>query len=239
MKSINITLIILATLVLSSCNINLNNGEKGNGNVITQERNLTDNFTAIKGSAGLDVYLVQGDKNKLVVEADENIQQYISTEIKNNKLHITTSSNIGWAKAKKVYVTFKELNTIEASSGADVIGNSVIKSQNLSLRSSSGADLEVEVFSQDLIVKSSSGSEVKVSGKSSSLKADASSGSEIDAEELLVVNCYAEASSGAEVNVNVKNKLDTHVSSGGHIKYYGNPVSVNSNKSYSGSVEKM
>ncbi|MCB0466063.1 MAG: DUF2807 domain-containing protein, partial [Aequorivita sp.] len=174
-----------------------------------------------------------------VVEADENLLQYIETDIEDGKLHVTTSENIGHSKAKKVYVTYKELNKIEASSGADVIGNSVIKSEFLSLKSSSGADLKVDVFAKDIIAKTSSGADMEVSGKATSLNADASSGSEIKAKELLVINCNAEASSGAEVTVNVKEQLETHVSSGGDINYYGNPVSVNSNKSHSGSVHKM
>ena len=239
MKTKNLIIAMGAALILSACNLNITTGENGNGKVVTQEREVTSDFTEVRGSAGLDVYLTQGDENKIVVEADENLLQYIETDIEGGKLHVTTSENIGRSKAKKVYVTFKELNTVEASSGADVTGNSVIKSQNLNLKSSSGAELEVEVFAQELIAKSSSGADLKVSGKASSLNADASSGSELDAKELLVLNCNAEASSGAEVTVNVQDKLETHVSSGGEINYYGNPVSVNSNKSHSGSVNKM
>jgi hypothetical protein len=239
MKTTNFIIALGAALILSACNLNINTGEKGNGKVVTEEREVTADFTEVRGSAGLDVYLTQGDENKIVVEADENLLQYIETDIEGGKLHVTTSENIGHSKAKKVYVTFKELNTVEASSGADVTGNSVIKSQNLSLKSSSGADLEVEVFAQEIIAKTSSGADLKVSGKATSLNADASSGSELDAKELLVINCIAEASSGAEVTVNVHDKLETHVSSGGDINYYGNPVSVNSNKSHSGSVHKM
>lgn len=239
MKPIKLIAFSIIAFVFTSCVIGINNGEKGNGNVVTQDRDVSENFIEIRGSAGLDVYLTQGDENKIVVETDENLQQYITTDIKNGKLHVTTSRDIGRSKAKKVYVTFKRLNTIESSSGADVIGNSVIKSQNLSLRTSSGAELKVEVFSQELFIKSSSGSEVEVSGKASILKADASSGSEIDAEKLFVAFCNAEASSGAEVTVNVKDKLDTNVSSGGSINYHGNPTAINSNKSHSGSVNKM
>ena len=228
-----------ASLILSSCHFNISTGENGNGKVVTEERNVTEDFNEVRGSAGLDVYLTQGDENKIVVEADENLLQYIETDIEDGKLHVTTSENIGHSKAKKVYVTYKELNKIEASSGADVIGNSVIKSEFLSLKSSSGADLKVDVFAKDIIAKTSSGADMEVSGKATSLNADASSGSEIKAKELLVINCNAEASSGAEVTVNVKEQLEIHVSSGGDINYYGNPVSVNSNKSHSGSVHKM
>ncbi len=238
MKTIKIIAAFSIALLLGSC-ININLGENGNGKVVTEEREVSQDFTEVRGSAGLDVYLTQGGENKIVVEADENLHQYIETTIENGKLHVTTSEDIGRSTAKKVYVTYKELNNIEASSGADVVVNSVVKSQNLSLKSSSGADLEVEVFTQELTVKSSSGADLEVSGKASSLNADASSGSEIDAKELLVINCIAEASSGAEVTVNVQEKLETQVSSGGEINYYGDPVSVNSNESHSGSVRKM
>lgn len=239
MKTTNFIIAMGAALFLSACNLNINTGENGNGKVVTEEREVTADFTEVRGSAGLEVYLIQGNENKIVVEADENLLQYIETDIEGGKLHVTTSENIGNSKAKKVYVTFKELNVVEASSGADVTGNSVIKSQSLTLKSSSGADLEVEVFAQELTAKSSSGADLKISGKVSSLNADASSGSELDAKQLLVINCSAEASSGAEVTVNVQEKLETNVSSGGNINYYGNPISVNSNESHSGNVNKM
>ncbi|CAM3377397.1 head GIN domain-containing protein [Aequorivita lipolytica] len=239
MKLVNFIIAIGALLVVSACNLNINMGENGNGKVVTEERTVTEDFNEVRGSAGLDVYLTQGAENKIVVEADENLLEYIETNIEEGKLHVTTSENIGRSKAKKVYVTFKAINSVEASSGADVVVNSVLKSQNISLKSSSGANLKVEVFTQELIAKTSSGADLEVSGKASSLNADASSGSELDAKELLVINCNAEASSGAEVTVNVKEKLETNVSSGGDINYYGNPVSVNSNKSHSGSVDKM
>ncbi len=239
MKTVNFITALGAALILSSCNFNINTGENGNGNVVTQERNVTEDFTEVRGSAGLDVYLTQGDENKIVVEADENLQQYIETDVEDGKLHVTTSENIGHSKAKKIYVTFKELNSVEASSGAEVTGNSVIKSENLSLKSSSGAELKVDVFAKNLTAKTSSGADLIVSGKASTLKADASSGSELNAKELLVIDCNAEASSGAEVTVNVKDNLETNVSSGGSVNYYGNPVSLNSNESHSGSVNKM
>jgi hypothetical protein len=239
MKILKIIAAINILLLLGSCNFNINLGENGNGKVVTEERGVPQDFTEVKGSAGLDVYLTQGSENKIVVEADENLLQYIETDVENGKLHVTTSENIGRSKAKKVYVTFKEINNIEASSGAEVTVNSAVKSQYLSLKSSSGAELKVDVFTQELNAKTSSGGELEVSGKATSLNADASSGSEIDAKKLLVINCNAEASSGAEVTVNVQEKLDTRVSSGGEINYYGTPVDLTGNKSHSGSVNKM
>lgn len=239
MKFIKIGVLLLAMVSLGSCQWNVNLGHtNGNGNVVTEDRPVSD-FTEVKGTSGIDVYLTEGNQNKVVVEADENLMTLIETYVENDRLIIRTEGNIGKAKSKKVYVTYTHLDKIMASSGADVIGQSVIKAETIMLDASSGADLEVEVFAKEVFAETSSGSDIKVSGKATSLRADASSGSDLDARNLLVVDCRADASSGADITVNVKEKLVTEASSGGDIKYYGNPSEISKNKSASGSVRKM
>ncbi len=235
MKTLNLTIIIAFTLLLNSCNITL--GEAGNGNVVTEDRNISEDFNGIKSSAGLDVYLRQGDENKVLVETDENLQQHIEVSVRDGVLKVGTRKNIRFSKARKVYVTFKELNKIEASSGSEIQGNSIIKSQSLLIKASSGAEIDLEVFSQDLSIKSSSGADIKISGKATALNVEASSGSEISAKELSVLNCTAKASSGAEISINVKERIDANASSGGAIIYYGEPAFTNANKSSSGNVK--
>jgi hypothetical protein len=240
MKTIKIILSLILVATLTSCHFDMNIGHvNGNGDVVTEEREVTQDFDQVKGSRGLDVYLTEGTENKIVVEADENLLDLIETVISNGKLTISASKNIGRAKSKKVHVTFVKLTKIQASSGADVIGNSVIKSETLTLDSSSGADLEVEVFSKELYAETSSGADITVSGKASSLNAKASSGSDLDAKKLEVINCKAKASSGADITVNVQENLDAKASSGGDVKYYGNPVSVTKKDGSSGNIRKM
>ncbi len=238
MKAIKILLVVILATTLSSCYFDLHTGVTGNGNVINEERSVS-NFDKVKGSTGLDVYLTEGTENKVVIEADENLMDLIETNISNGKLTIRASKNIGRAKSKKVHVTFVNLNSIEASSGADVISNSIIRAEKLTLDCSSGADLEVEVVSKELYVETSSGADIEVSGKASTLYANASSGSDIDARKLKAISCNAKASSGADITVNVKENLDAKASSGGDIRYYGDPVSVTKKDSSSGSIIKM
>ena len=240
MKTIKIIGALAAVIMFSSCNFDIIMGQvHGNGNVETEERMVSEDFSEVKGSAGLDVYLTEGSENKIIVEADENLLEIIETNIVNGRLKITTKQNIGRAKSKKVHVTYKELDEIYASSGADVIGNSVIKSEKIILEASSGSDIEVEVFAKEVLVETSSGADIHVTGKATLLMASSSSGSEINAKELIVINCNADASSGANIIINVKEKLSTEATSGGNIKYYGNPTAVSNDASRSGNVNKM
>ena len=86
-----LTKIIVTTLLsilLLSCNFDVNFGSiNGTGNVISAERNISEAFTTVKTSHGLDVYLTQGDDISLTVEADENLQEIIQKfeMLSNNK----------------------------------------------------------------------------------------------------------------------------------------------------------
>jgi len=242
MKTLKFVLVAVAVFSMTACNFDFDlNQTSGSGNVETEERSVTADFDKVHGSAGIDVYLTEGDENKIVVEADDNLHDLITTEIKNGKLKIgvTNGRNIGRAKAKKVHVTYKSLSAITASSGADVIGNSVVKSESLTLASSSGADLEVDIIAQEVYADVSSGADLKIAGRALKLVAEASSGSDLKARELEVKVCKASASSGADITVNVLDEIDGRASSGGDIKYYGNPTAVKTKDGASGSVRKM
>lgn len=240
MKTLKTIVVLALAVVASSCNFDmLVNQETGNGNVVTKTRNINEDFSGVRGSSGLDVYLEQGDQVKIVVEADENLHEFIETEVINGMLKIKTSKNISRAKAKKVYVTYVSLDAVEASSGADVIGSDVIRAENIEISSSSGADLEIEVDARELTAKTSSGADIKVTGTAKYFTADASSGSDLNARNLRVDNCRAEASSGADIIVNVGSSLDARASSGGDIRYYGDPTTVNKKDGQSSAIRKM
>ena len=218
MKTLKTTLLLAIIALTTSCSWDF--GEKGNGNVVQEKRLSGIDFDKISSSAGTDVYITQGNINEIIVETDENLLAYLQTDISNGELRISTSQKMGRATTRKVYVTFKEIKALSASSGSEVVGKSIVKSEDLSLSTSSG-------------------SEIKIRGKASNFIGKASSGSEISAEKLEVISATAQASSGAEIKIAVKENLDAKASSGGSIRYAGDPQILNANKSSSGSVKKI
>lgn len=237
MKTLNIILLLSVSIFMSSCHWNL--GEKGNGNIVREQRHVGMDFDKISSSAGTDVYITQGNINEIIVETDENLVGYIDTNISNGELSISTSHSMGRATRIKIYVTFIEVNSLRASSGSEINGQSLIKSEELSLRASSGAEIAVEVLARNLDVKCSSGSQIDLKGRATSFSGKASSGSGISAKKLEVISAIAQASSGADIKIAVKENLDAKASSGGSIRYSGNPQILNANKSSSGSVKRI
>jgi hypothetical protein len=239
-----LTKIIASAIVgvmMLSCNFNMNlsPGVTGNGNVVTVDRTISDNFNQIEVSRGLDVYLTQSDTEDIKVQADENLQDIIKTEVKNNVLKIYADENIRFSQSKKVFVNFKTITHISSSSGSDVFSTNTITAETLELSTSSGSDMELNIDTELVNCDSSSGSDLKLSGKTHKLIAHASSGSDIKAGNLNAVSSQVKASSGADITVNTSKELIAKASSGGDIKYYGNPEKVEKSDSASGSVRKQ
>ena len=236
--------IIVATvlsLTLFSCNfdMNLNSGVRGNGNVITQERTINEPFSTIKATEGLDVYLTQSDIESISVEADKNLHDLILTEVEDGVLKIHTKQNIGKASSKKVKVSFKDISSIISTSGSDVYSTNTITVENLNLKSTSGSDMKLDVNTTTLNCKSTSGSDLRLSGKTIKLIAEATSGSDIKAADLMAESSEVKATSGADITVNTSKELTARATSGGDVKYYGNPEKVDKSDSSSGSIRKQ
>ncbi|WP_298518532.1 head GIN domain-containing protein [uncultured Kordia sp.] len=230
--------IAILSLLMTSCDFNFSSGIAGNRNVVTEERDVDQRFTIIKASEGLDVYITQSETASIEVEADENIIGLIATDINNGTLRIHTEKNIGRCKAKKVHVSVPNIEKIVGTSGSDVYGTNTIVTEDLEVKSNSGADVNLEVEAEYVTCSSSSGADIKISGTADSLEASASSGSDIHAKELTVKDCNASVSSGADITVYVTEKLTANSSSGGDISYYGNPESVTKNKSVAGGIHQ-
>ncbi len=237
---IRIIVTSILSLLMFSCNFNMNwnSGVKGNGNVVMETRTVNEPFSEIKASEGLSVYLTQGNSESITVEADENLQELILTEVKDGVLKIHCKEQIGKASSKKVNVNFKTISGITSTSGSSVHSTNVIAADNLKLKSSSGSSMKVKVEANDLTCDSSSGSSLKVSGETVSLSADASSGSTIKAGDLKAESSEVSASSGANLTVNTSKALIAKASSGASVKYYGNPEMLDTDKSSGGSVSK-
>ena len=224
---------VILLFLTTSC---MFDGVKGNRNVITQDRTISSEFDAISVSHGIEVRLTMSDSNSLSIEADENLHDLIITEVEDGVLRIYSEKNIWSAKSKKVYLTASDIVKIKATSGANVRSENTISADEFDVRTSSGANVRLMLDVSDLICNTSSGSDARLKGTTGSFMANSSSGSNIRAKELISKSCNADVSSGANISVNVTGTLEANASSGGGIRYSGNPESIQKNSSSGGSI---
>jgi hypothetical protein len=204
----------------------------------TQTRNIGQ-FTGVKVAEGIDVYLIKGDKESAKVEVYGTSIQNVITEVSGSylKVHMRDGNYKGRIEAK-VYVTYTKLDKLSASSAGNIYSQGVIKTSSLEVGSSSAGTIEIEVDAGEVDISASSAGEIEIKGIAKSLNADASSAGEIDAYDLEVESVVVDASSAGSIKVNVKDALSANASSGGSIRYRGNPSKSITNSSSGGSVKK-
>jgi hypothetical protein len=225
---------VIALLV--SCQFN---GITGSGNVTTEKRNLEGNFTAIEAGKGLDIVLEQSSDSEVTVVADDNLQKHITTKVSNGVLTISSDYNsYRNVRMKKVIVKMPNIESLKVKSGAHFSARNTIKSDNITIESSSGAEIKIAIEAAKTICEASTGSNLTIQGKSINFESATSSGSSIDAEKLISNNVIVSASSGGNSDVFPLVSLNANASSGGSICYHNVPTNLNKKSSSGGSITK-
>lgn len=210
----------------------------GTGNVISQKRKVTGTFNSITANKGLEVIIQQGAEQSVTVDADENLQEHITAEVKGNELKISSDVNIGNGK-KTVIVIMPNVTSLTTESSASIISEGQIKSESVKLSSNSGSHIKVSVEAKNLDCETNSGAHIEVSGLTEKLEASASSGGNINARGLKAENVNADASSGGSTTVNPVKKLSADASSGGKVLYVSTPSQLKKNASSGGVVSQL
>lgn len=239
MKTSKFLILISLFLVLTSClEAQFYRSVRGNGNVVKKER-PAGYFDGVKVSTGIDVYLSQGNKESIIVEADENIHEYIVTEIRNGVLHVYFDNvSIRNAEMKRVYVTMKDIRSLKTSSAGDIAGETPVKCDEIELESSSAGDLRLELYAQNVKVRISSSGNIRLSGEAVSLDAGLSSAGDLNAYNFTVKDAEVNVSSAGNAEIFVTRKLEAHSSSAGDIVYGGNPEYVDARSSSAGNIRR-
>jgi hypothetical protein len=236
------TKVVIATIIgllFTSCNSKFDfGGIDGNGNVTTEKRNITEDFTKIDVSRGLNVELEQSKSYFVEVEADENLQQHITTRVENGTLIITSDENIDEADSRTIRVKMPLIAGVETSSGSSVSGKNIFLGSDLKVRASSGSEIEIDAEIDTIDCESTSGSTITVKGKSLKLTTASSSGSSINAEELMVNDVTSQATSGSSTGVNPIVSLNAKASSGSSVNYKNSPKTITKEESSGGSVSR-
>lgn len=182
------------------------NAVHGSGVATTDIRNVGE-FDGVDVGGVFDVEIVAGKDFEVKVEADDNLMQYIETEVSGGVLKISSSTHHLKSKSPlRVRVSAPNIESIEASGASKV---SISALQNSELR-----------------IDTSGASRVSLEGATRSLSVEVSGASHVEAEALKAENATVGASGASGVDVFVTGKLVSNASGASKIGYTGNPALV-------------
>ncbi|HSB91975.1 MAG TPA: head GIN domain-containing protein [Flavitalea sp.] len=208
------------------------------------EQRQVSSFHKIEVSNGIQLMLTQGGSEAVAVSAsDPEYRKNIRTTVSGGVLKIYYDKDFmkqlhNGNKKLKAYVSFKDIDGLEANSGSLVKVQNTVTAKSLEMEATSGAQIKGEFNVSNLDVDQNSGSIVTISGKAATLKVEGSSGSIFDGFDMVSENCDAETSSGAIIHITVNKELNAEASSGGLVHYKGPGMIRNINTSSGGSISK-
>ncbi|MCT2407268.1 DUF4252 domain-containing protein [Chryseobacterium antibioticum] len=236
---------------------------ENNSSYLNGEARNVSEFSGINVSTGVNVVFNQESPTNVKVIADADKLQYVITRVENGVLKVyidnkgqknikfrNLSVNISSPRMDNIKVSsganFRVVNSIkensmsiDASSGANVKGDFKITNA-VDIAVSSGSNIRLGVTAGSVMVKASSGSNATIEGKANSGIIDISSGALCKADELKLDELEAEATSGANLSVNVSRRLKVRASSGGLVKYKGRPeIEANISKISGGTLKPI
>ena len=196
-------------------------------------------FSGVKVAEGIDVYLLKGDKESVRVEVTGTNISNIITEVSGSylRVHMKDGSYRGKVDAK-VYVTYVKVDKLLVSSAGSIFSETTVEADDMEVSASSAGSIEITLEARSVEANASSAGEIELQGKTNSLQIHASSAGQIDAYDLEAKKVNAEASSAGSLKITCTEELRARASSGGSIRYHGNPNKSITDSSSGGSVKK-
>ena len=234
---------------------------RGSGNIVSKERKISGVEGVHLGTIGT-LHVRIGGGEKLVVEAEDNLQEFIKTKMKGDVLTITLESEGGINATKDIhyYLTVKKLDLIKLSSAGDAIIEDDVKSDEFEIVISSAGDLKMQdidarevdisvssagdvsiknLKAKELGVRISSAGDVVIGGgEVEEQDIHISSAGDYKADRLSCKDAEVMLNSSGDALIMVKDRLDATISSSGSLRYIGDPV-VHSRTSSSGDIIRV
>lgn len=237
-KQILVPLFIIAALLFGACGVNIDiNIDKGSGNVITEERNVSGFDRVILTGIG-DLTIIQGDTESMEIEAEDNVAANITTEVKNGTLEIGfNEKRILPTEPVKFTVTMRTVRGLDTR-GVSNIQSDKIDTDQLDLAISGTGNINLRSLTADEVkIHVSGAGNLNAEGKVTEQKITLSGAGNYNGEDLESETADIVISGLGKVTVWATGKLDVKISGTGSVDYYGNPQ-VSQNISGLGRLEQ-
>lgn len=194
-------------------------------------------FTGVSLGISGDLYLTQGSPQKVVVQAESNLDE-IETEVNDGVLRIKTDNWNSKIKGVKIWITMPEVESLNVSGSGDILAETPIDADELELKVSGSGTININELKGGEIGAAISGSgDLKLAGSADEMELGISGSGNVYAEGLEVNECGIKISGSGSCKIDVTGELDASISGSGRVTYYSNPQ-IDARVSGSGKVRK-
>ena len=201
------------------------------GNIITKEVSVTS-FDQLDISGVFSLMLIQGNKEEVKIEADDNLQSLFEVKNEGSKLTIGMKKDVNiHGKIKmKVYITFKNLKSMDLKTVGNVTSEANMSFNDLDINNKSVGNVDLKLTTQNLTIQNKSVGNVKLNGKADNVTIKNKGVGSIQAASFVVQKMDIDNSGVGSAEVNAEKELKVKDSFLGKVSNKGSATIRRMNK---------
>jgi hypothetical protein len=199
--------------------------------VITKDITIQP-FDQLEANGVFNVVLTQGNKESLKIEAEDNLQALFEIKNEGSKLMVDMKKDSHFNSKKKmtVYITFKNLKSMDLKMVGNVSSEGNLNFSDLSLANKSVGSVDLALNAQKLDINNKSVGNLRLSGKAENAIIRSNSVGAIKASDLLVQTMDIDNDGVGSAEVNAVKELKVKDSFLGKVKNAGSATAKRINK---------
>lgn len=238
MKTYNYFLLLICAFLLGYSNLSASKPEKGSGKIISEERTITT-FNSIVLSGKANVILTQGSNESVKIETDDNLMQFVNTEVSNKTLYIKMNKSTS-PKKLNIYITVKMLQEYILKGSCELTANSSLKFDKFKIELHGSANIllkSLECSNLDVVIKGTG--KLELNGKAFSANYDINGTGNINAPTFETTNSDVSIRGVGNCKVWAIENLKATINGTGSISYKGKPKNIDKSIRGVGSIEPI
>lgn len=238
---------LLISIIITSCD------DENAGDCIQTEGERTHkeitfaSFEEIIVNENIELYIIDSEEDKIVIEGGENLIEDIETNITNNTLEITNNNTCFFDRdfeTIKVFVYNNNITRIRNSSNLPVYSIGTLHYTSLELISENylsdylnSGDFNLDLNTTSLRIVANGPSNYSLTGNCENININfAGANPRFEGENLLVESAFLFARSTNDIIINVTNEISGNLYSTGDVILVNEPNIINLNAHYTGLI---
>lgn len=212
---------------------------KGNGNMTTITRNTGD-YDRISCAGSMDFKLVYGTEGTIKIEGEENLLEYIITEVKGDHLVVKVRNGINLRNSRNkdiiITIPYRDIEEVSLTGSGDVWNTDTINEEHLKVSVSGSGDMKLNVKTQRIDSNLTGSGDITLTGNTDFLETKVTGSGDFHGFDLQANTTEAYVTGSGDIDVVCNDFLKARVTGSGDIKYKGNPEKEDTKVTGSGNI---
>jgi hypothetical protein len=232
-RSLQLTFIAAIGLIVASCGPNEPAGPE-----VTEYRDVPA-YSRIDIRGSMQVEIVPGNSRDVAITGPDNLMPFIETYVIGDTFVIDEKDNrIKDRGNVRIEISENLLESIEFSGSGSLAGDTIFNS-SISVKLSGSGKIDLPVSTVSVDIELSGSGKIVARGYAENITVNLEGSGNVDAKSIEAYTASAYITGSGNVDIFVLHSLFARITGSGEIRFWGNPESVDSNITGSGSLLRM